>query len=111
VEPRAREREIDNAQSAGATVFGMVYNDTSVGLTNHTGEICRYAKSKGMFTAVDAVSAWGGVPLSVRKDGIDFVCTGSQKAIGAPPGLSMIAVGKDGIERYTKMPWRATTVI
>ncbi len=41
---------------------------------------------------VDAVSSLGAVPLEVDGWGIDVACSGSQKALMTPPGLSMVAV-------------------
>ncbi len=88
---------IDNS---GAQAFAMVYNETSVGVTNHAKDIFNYAKSKGMFTIMDAVSAWSAMELDLKAFGVDFMATGSQKAIGAPPGLSMVALSQDAYERY-----------
>src|SRR3989338_4725380 len=87
---RAKEH-IDAAAAAGATVFAMVYNETSTGVLNNAGAICRYAKGKGMITIVDAVSAWGAAPLDIKAMGIDFTATGSQKAMGAAPGIAIAA--------------------
>ncbi|VVB66744.1 2-aminoethylphosphonate--pyruvate transaminase [Candidatus Gugararchaeum adminiculabundum] len=93
--------KIDAAHAAGAKVFGMVYNETSTGVTNKAGEICKYAKSKGMLTVIDAVSAWAGIELDMKAMAIDFTTTGSQKAIAAPPGLAMIGVSADGVKKYS----------
>ncbi len=87
---------IDQAAAKGVTVFGMVYNETSNGTRNHIGEICLYAKKKGMRTIIDGVSAWPATELDLKAMGIDFFSTGSQKAIAAPPGLAMIAVSEEG---------------
>jgi len=52
------------------------------------GELChRY----GSLFVVDAVAAAGGVPLYMDKWGIDVLYTGSQKVLGAPPGLTPIS--------------------
>src|SRR3989339_1207264 len=86
---------IDNSN---AQVFGMVYNETSNGVLNRVGDICSYAKKKGMRTIVDGVSAWPASQVDMKKMGIDFFSTGSQKAIAAPPGLAMISVSEEGAE-------------
>jgi len=87
---------IDDATTRGTNVFGMVYNETSNGTRNHIKDICLYAKKKGMKTIIDGVSAWPATELDIKAMGIDFFSTGSQKAIGAPPGIAMIAVSEDG---------------
>lgn len=43
---------------------------------------------------VDSIAAMGGVSFEMDKWGIDVAVTGSQKAWGAPPGISMIGVSK-----------------
>ncbi|HQT45197.1 MAG TPA: aminotransferase class V-fold PLP-dependent enzyme, partial [Candidatus Micrarchaeota archaeon] len=103
--PLGKGISLENAKAAidnsNAQVFAMVYNETSVGVTNHAKDIFNYAKSKGMFTVMDAVSAWSAMELDMKAYGVDFMATGSQKAIGAPPGLSMVSVSKDGYERFS----------
>ncbi len=94
---------IDNAVSGnGANVLAMVYNETSVGVRNHAKEICQYAKSKGMLTIVDGISAWPGTEFNMHDYPVDAFVTGSQKGIAAPPGMALIGLNKTAVERYTK---------
>ncbi|MEW6329403.1 MAG: aminotransferase class V-fold PLP-dependent enzyme, partial [Candidatus Micrarchaeota archaeon] len=93
------ERAKDAIDNSDANVLGMVYNDTSTGVANHIRDICLYAKKNGMYTLIDAVSAWGGHPVDVNAWGIDALAAGSQKCLGAPPGLSMVALSADGVGR------------
>lgn len=99
---RAKEA-IDNSD---ACVLGMVYNETSTGVLNDAKGICNYAKKKGMLTIVDAVSAWGAAPLNCHEFGIDAVATGSQKAIGCPPGLSFVAMSGEAVAKAESHPPR-----
>jgi aspartate aminotransferase-like enzyme len=53
---------------------------------------------------VDAISSLGAMPLAMESLGIDLVITGSQKAWGVPPGMSMLFLGArsiDALERST----------
>ena len=95
---RAKEA-IDNSD---AQVLAMVYNETSFGVRNHVKEICKYAKSRGMLTIIDGISAWPGTELNMREFGIDGFVTGSQKGIGAPPGMALIGLSKEAVERFSK---------
>ena len=97
---------IDKAAADGATVFAMVYNETSTGVLNDAPGICKYAKEKGMITIVDAVSAWGAAPLDIRQMGIDFTATGSQKAMGAAPGIAIAAFTEEMMKRAEGIPAR-----
>jgi aspartate aminotransferase-like enzyme len=93
------ERAKEIIDKSGATVFAMVYNETSTGVLNDARSICRYAKSKGMITILDAVSAWGAAPLDILEFGVDFAATGSQKAIGAAPGMAIVACTDEVMKR------------
>ncbi|MBS3068791.1 alanine--glyoxylate aminotransferase family protein [Candidatus Micrarchaeota archaeon] len=93
------ERAKEAIDNSNATVLAMVYNETSTGVLNDAKGICNYAKKKGMLTIVDAVSAWAAAPLDCREFGIDAVASGSQKAIGCPPGLSFVAMGNEAVEK------------
>jgi len=95
------ERTKEAVDNSGADVLAMVYNETSYGVCNHIKEICKYAKSKGMLTVIDAISAWPGADMDMKEFGVDGIAIGSQKAVGAPPGLVLLGLGKDAVEKYT----------
>jgi aspartate aminotransferase-like enzyme len=87
---------IDNSD---AQVFAMVYNETGYGVANHSRKIFQYAKSKGMLTIMDSVSAWPALPFNQPEFNVDFIGSASQKALGCPPGMGIIGLSKDAIER------------
>ncbi|MBI5046840.1 alanine--glyoxylate aminotransferase family protein [Candidatus Micrarchaeota archaeon] len=89
-------------ETSHAKVLAMVYNETSYGVRNHIKEICKYAKSRGMLTIIDGISAWPGTELNMQEFHIDAFVTGSQKAIAAPPGMALVGLSKDAAERYSK---------
>ncbi|MDD5171738.1 MAG: aminotransferase class V-fold PLP-dependent enzyme [Candidatus ainarchaeum sp.] len=96
------ERCKEHIDNSGAKALAMVYNETSYGVRNHIKEICRYAKSKGMLTIIDGISAWPGTEFNMKDYHVDAFVTGSQKGIAAPPGMALIGLSKDAVERYTK---------
>jgi len=70
----------------------VVHVETHSGLLNPVesyGAICR---RHGALLMVDAVSSLAGARLEMDAWGIDLCVTASQKAIGAPPGLCLVAV-------------------
>lgn len=95
------ERVKAHIGASGAKALAMVYNETSLGVRNHIGEICSYAKSKGMLTIIDGISAWPGTEFNMKEFHVDAFVTGSQKGIAAPPGMALIGLSKDAVERYT----------
>jgi aspartate aminotransferase-like enzyme len=85
-----------------ARAIAMVYNETSMGVRNHIKEICKHAKSKGMLTIIDGISAWPGTEFNLKDFHVDAFVTGSQKGIAAPPGMALIGLSPDAVNVYTK---------
>lgn len=82
----------------------VVHCDTPSGMLNDVSAVCPLLKSYGILTLVDSVSAMFGAKLSVDDWKIDIACGGSQKALSAPSGLTLISVSPDAfaaIERRT----------
>lgn len=86
----------------GVRAVYMVHNETSTGVTNPVREISEtirrfnelLPKKNRILFMVDAVSSLGGIDLRPDEWGIDVVVTGSQKALGAPPGLSFVSLSQ-----------------
>lgn len=72
----------------------VVHCDTPTGMLNDISKICPLLKSFGIMTVVDSVSAMFGEEVCVDDYQIDILCGGSQKAISAPPGLSIVTISK-----------------
>ncbi len=96
------ERAKEHIDMSGASVLAMVYNETSMGVRNDIKGICSYAKSKGMLTIIDGISAWPGTEFDMKGFSVDAFVTGSQKGIAAPPGMALIGLGREAVERYSK---------
>jgi len=83
-------------ENQDAKVIFLVYNDTSPGVEiRELDKICRYAKSKGLITIVDAISIAGGDYLKIDDWKIDMCVIGTQKCLASPPGISIITVSQD----------------
>ncbi len=67
----------------------MVHSETSTGALAPVADlIAEFRKVNDVITIVDAVSSVGGIAIQADKWDADFVFTGSQKALGLPPGLA-----------------------
>jgi aspartate aminotransferase-like enzyme len=55
---------------------------------------------------VDAVSSVGAVPVETDTWGLDFVFTGSQKALAMPPGLGLGVASARLLQRAARVPGR-----
>lgn len=73
----------------------VVHCDTPSGMLNDISKICPLLKSYGILTVVDSVSAMFGEEVRADDYRIDLLCGGSQKAISAPPGLTIVTISQD----------------
>ncbi len=81
-------------------VFCVTHNETSTGIMNPVEAISEVRKKyPDVLWLVDAVSSMGGVKINVDKLGIDVCITSTQKCLGLPPGMSMVSVTEEAIEK------------
>jgi len=80
------------AEREGVASVAVVHSETHTGLLNPVQEYGGICQARGALLMVDAVSSLGGAELNMDAWGIDLCVTASQKALGAPPGLCLVAV-------------------
>ncbi|MBY2476732.1 alanine--glyoxylate aminotransferase family protein [Clostridioides difficile] len=73
----------------------VVHCDTPTGVLNDVSKICPLLKEYGILTVVDSVAGMVGERLNVDESKIDIILGGSQKAISAPAGLTIVGISKD----------------
>ena len=69
-------------------VVAVVHSETSTGVLNDIRAISDAAHRAGAMCVIDSVSGTRGAELRFDEWGLDFVFTGSQKALALPPGLA-----------------------
>ncbi|NMS91497.1 alanine--glyoxylate aminotransferase family protein [Clostridioides difficile] len=72
----------------------VVHCDTPTGVLNDVSKICPLLKEYGILTVVDSVAGMVGERLNVDESKIDIILGGSQKAISAPAGLTIVGISK-----------------
>ncbi|SCJ96488.1 Soluble hydrogenase 42 kDa subunit [uncultured Eubacterium sp.] len=72
----------------------VVHCDTPSGVLNDVEGISKILDSYGIMTVTDSVAGMFGEPLDLSDSKIDILCGGSQKALSAPPGLTMLWVSE-----------------
>ena len=92
----AVRRELAKHESVKAVA--VVHAETSTGVVTPLPEISRAAHDAGALFVVDAVTSLGGIELRVDDWDIDVCYSGTQKCIGAPPGLAPITFGPRALE-------------
>jgi aspartate aminotransferase-like enzyme len=80
----------------------IVHNETSFGITNPIKAIGRVVRDMMKVFIVDGVSSVGGIDIKTDDWGIDVLITSSQKAIGAPPGVSFVSLSQNAWNLYNK---------
>ena len=76
----------------------VVHCDTPSGVLNDVENISKILDEYNIMTVADSVAGMFGEPLDVSNSKIDILCGGSQKALSAPPGLTMVWVSKRAFE-------------
>jgi aspartate aminotransferase-like enzyme len=85
----------------------VVHNETSTGVMSPLAEVARAVREESdALVVVDAVSSLGGAPVETDAWGLDLVLAGSQKALAAPPGLTVFTVSERAAERAAARPHR-----
>lgn len=74
---------------SGARVVTLTHSETSTGAMNDIQGIARVVHDAGAVILVDSVTGLAGAPLETDAWNLDFVFTGSQKALALPPGLAV----------------------
>lgn len=94
--PLGRAVDPDDVRRAGKgrkiKFIGVCHGETSTGVVTQIDGFRKVADELGALLIVDTVATLGGVPVNVDKQRIDICFSGSQKAIGAPPGMAPVTV-------------------
>ncbi len=96
VESALRERRF--------SAITVVHSETSTGTLTALPELAALAHRYGAAVLVDSVTGLGGVPVETDAWDLDFVLTGSQKALALPPGLAFGVASA----RYIELASQAT---
>ncbi|MBK3494178.1 alanine--glyoxylate aminotransferase family protein [Viridibacillus sp. YIM B01967] len=110
IAPEQVEEKLENGGYKAVTV---THADTSTGVAANLEELVPVVKKHGALFILDGVCATAAMEENMSKTygdpdyKIDVILTGSQKAIGVPPGLGIIAFSKIALaarERLGRIP-------
>ena len=73
----------------------IVHCDTPTGVMNDISKICPLLNEYGILSVVDSVAGMVGEEIKVDEWKIDIIIGGSQKALSAPPGLTIVALSEN----------------
>src|SRR6266571_4082705 len=96
LEPAVLEKAFKD--NPGAKVFATAIAETSTGLLQPLEDLERVTHAHGALFVVDAVCGLGGVPMNVDEMKIDACYAGSQKSLGALPGLAPVTLNERAVQ-------------
>lgn len=97
----------DALKTGSYDVVTMVHSETSSGVLNPIRELTEVAHAAGdIVVVVDTVSSMAGVQVETDDWKLDYVLTGSQKAIALPPGLAFCTANERVSERARQSRYR-----
>lgn len=83
----------------GFTGFLVNVHETSTGVHYDIEMISEFCKANGIFLVVDAISSFLADEFNMAKLGVQIMITGSQKALACPPGVSVIVISPEAVDR------------
>ena len=97
VDPRAVDRAL--AGDAGLSHVAMVHCETTSGLVNPLEAIARICAERSRALLVDAMSAFGALPLDARTIPFEAMAAASGKCLESTPGLGFCIARREALER------------
>jgi alanine-glyoxylate transaminase/serine-glyoxylate transaminase/serine-pyruvate transaminase len=76
----------------------IIHAETSTGALTPVAEISKLAHAAGALFLLDTVTSLGGCPVALDEWQVDAVYSGTQKCLGAPPGLSPVSLSPRALE-------------
>jgi alanine-glyoxylate transaminase/serine-glyoxylate transaminase/serine-pyruvate transaminase len=99
----------EKLQEGGFKAVTVTHVDTSTGVKSNLEELVPVVKKYGALFILDGVCASAALEEDMSKEygskqnTIDVILTASQKAIGVPPGLAIVAFGPQALEARKKI--------
>jgi aspartate aminotransferase-like enzyme len=106
------EEVLARLRAGGFDAVTVVHSETSTGVLNPLPEIAEAARraeaetGEEILLLVDGVTSVGGMLVEAEGWGLDFLLTGSQKALALPPGLAFGAASERMLRRAGTLPGR-----
>lgn len=81
-------------------VMTITHVDTSTGVLVDVKRLAALAKQYGTLVIVDGVCSVAGEDLNMDAWGVDVAFTASQKAVGVPPGLTLLVASTKAMDAF-----------
>ncbi|MEA2419833.1 MAG: alanine-glyoxylate transaminase / serine-glyoxylate transaminase / serine-pyruvate transaminase, partial [Thermoleophilaceae bacterium] len=86
-------------RNLGARMVAVVHGETSTGVEHPLAQLGDALRDSDALLMADCVTTLGGVELDFDGWGVDYAYSCTQKCLGAPPGLSPLAISRRAFDR------------
>ena len=86
----------------GYTALVVNIHETSTGVHYDLEMLSKFCVENNLFFIVDAISSFLADPIDFSSMKIDVMITGSQKALACPPGISLMVLSQNALDRINK---------
>ena len=93
------EEQLKAFDGQGYTALLVNIHETSTGVLYDAMALSRFCKRNGMLFLVDAISSFLADDFDMAGLGADVMIAGSQKALACPPGVSIVVLSPQALER------------
>ncbi len=87
-------------QNGSFKLVTITHVDTSTGVITDVKGLAALAQRYNVLSIVDGVCSVAGEELRMSEWGVDVAFTASQKAVGVPPGLALLMVGRRALQAF-----------
>ena len=95
--PDAAEVDAALADDAALTHVAAVYCETTSGILNPIAEIAEVVAKRGRRLIIDAMSAFGALPLDAREMPFDAAVASANKCLEGVPGMGFAIIGREAL--------------
>lgn len=96
-----KAKHLEDIKDEKHTTFLINKHETSTGVHYDMDMVSRYCRENGLFLIVDNISSFLADPFDMDGLGVDVMITGSQKALACPPGISVVILSSNALERVS----------
>jgi alanine-glyoxylate transaminase/serine-glyoxylate transaminase/serine-pyruvate transaminase len=94
------ERLVDALErNPSVRLVAVVHGETSTGVEHPLAELGEAVRGTGALLMADCVTTLGGVRIDFDAWGVDYAYSCTQKCLGAPPGMSPLALSPRALDR------------
>lgn len=92
-------KQLAEYDGRGFTGFLVNLDETSMGVLYDIDAISDFCNRNGLFLVVDSISSFLCDEFDMEKLNVQVMIAGSQKALACPPGISVIVLSPQAVER------------